>query len=159
VSLDKTNEPFLVLRTNANEALPRISPDGKLLAYQSDTSGRWEVHVLRFPRGEGGIQISVGGGQHPMWNPRGGEIFYVSGNDLMAADMVATPALRAGTPRRAFSGDALGTRLSVPTMLERRYAVFPDGRRFVVVRGNGAGTSDVVLVDGLLARAGPDARR
>ena len=36
------------------------------------------------------------------------------------------------------------------TMVERIYDVAPDGRRFVVVRGVGMGTSDVVLADGAL---------
>jgi eukaryotic-like serine/threonine-protein kinase len=158
VALDKPNEPFLILRTNASEAVPQISPDGGLLAYQSDATGRWEVHVQPFPRGEGRIQVSVAGGQHATWNPQGGELFYVAGNDLMAVDVTRTPALRAGQPRRLFSGDALGTRFSVPTKLERRYSAFPDGRRFAVVRGIGAGTSDVVLADGLLTHAASEGR-
>jgi len=158
VDLARRGEAFAILRTKANEALPRISPDGKLVAYESDASGRWEVHVQPFPRGEGRIQVSVGGGQHPMWNPRGGELFYVSGNDLMAVDVAAAPALHAGTPHRLFGGEAVGTRLTAPAAIERRYDVSSDGQRFVVVRGSGMGTNDVVLAEGLLSRV-PSRRR
>jgi Tol biopolymer transport system component len=147
-------EPSVLLRTPANEAIPRISPDEKLLAYQTDASGRWEVYVQPFPRGEGRTQASVGGGQQPLWNPGGGELFYVSGNDLMAVDVAIAPTLRVGKPRLLFSGEAVGTRLSLPTMIDRFYGVAPDGQRFVVVKGNGTGTSEIVLADGAFARSG-----
>jgi eukaryotic-like serine/threonine-protein kinase len=152
-------EPSVLLRTPANEAIPRISPDGKFLAYQTDASGRWEVYVQPFPRGEGRYQVSVGGGQQPLWNPGGGELFYVSGNDLMVVDVTTKPTFRASTPRRLFGGEAVGTRLSLPTMVDRFYGVAPDGRRFVVVKGNGTGTSEIVLADGALARAGGGGER
>jgi len=156
--LRKKDEPFLILKTNANEAMPRISPDGKWLAYQSDASNRWEVYVQPFPRGEGRLQVSKGGGQHPMWNPQGGELFYVSGNELMAVDIAADPTLRAGSPRCLFSGDAVGMRLTLANKIERFYAVAPDGRRFVVVKGNDTGRSDVVLAEGALTRVASEGR-
>ncbi len=152
-SSSKPNEAFPLLRTKANEALPRISPDGRFVAYQSDASGRWEVYVQPFPRGEGRWQVSAGGGRQPLWNSRGGELFFVAGNDLMAVDVVEQPTFRVGTPRRLFGGEALGTNLSPPAVMERHYDVAPDGRRFLVVRGVGKGTSDIVLAEGALTRA------
>ena len=153
---DKPEDAFPLLRTKANEAFPRISPDGKLVAYQSDASGRWEVYVQPFPRGEGRFQVSVGGGRDAVWNPRGGELFFVSGNDLMVVDVSLEPRLRSGTPRRLFAGDAVGLNLATTErgVIERHYDTAPDGRRFVVVRGLGKGTSDLVLADGAIARAG-----
>jgi eukaryotic-like serine/threonine-protein kinase len=155
-AVDKPEEAFPLLRTKANEAFPRISPDGTLVAYQSDASGRWEVYVQPFPRGEGRWQVSVGGGRHASWNPRGGELFFVSGNDLMVVDVSLEPRFRSGTPRRLFAGDAVGLNLVATErgLIERLYDVAPDGRRFVVVRGLGRGTSDLVLADGVVARAG-----
>ena len=147
---DKPGEPFALLRTPANEANPRISPDGKLVAYQSDVSGRWEVYIQPFPRGDGRWQVSADGGQHPMWNPNGGELFYVSGDALVAVVVTTGADVRVGPPRRLFAAEAAGTRLNRPAVIERLYAVGPDGRRFVVVRGSGMGTSDVVLMDGAL---------
>jgi hypothetical protein len=152
---DKPEEAYPLLRTKANEVFPRISPDGKLVAYQSDASGRWEVYVQPFPRGEGRFQISVGGGRHALWNPRGGELFYVSGNALKVVDVAVEPRFHAGAPRRLFEGDAIGLNLVAKDqgMFERHYDVAPDGRRFVVVRGLGKGSSDLVLADGAIARA------
>jgi eukaryotic-like serine/threonine-protein kinase len=147
-------DPFPMAGTGANEALPRISPDGKWVAYESDELGHWEVFVQPFPRGEGRLQVSVGGGEHPMWNPNGsGELFYVSGNDLMSVDIATSPALRAGTPHRLFSGDSIPTRLITATVIERVYGPSPDGRRFVVVKGIGMGRSEVILSEGAVGRA------
>jgi hypothetical protein len=77
----------------------------------------------------------------------------------MAVDVVVQPAFRVGTPRRLFGGEAVGTNLSLPAVMERHYDVAPDGRRFVVVRGVGKGTSDIVLADGALAGAGAEKGR
>lgn len=88
-----------------------------------------------------------------MWNPQGGELFYVSGNDLMAVEIAGKPVFRVGTPHRLFGGGDVGTRLSLPRYIEYFYDVAPDGRRFAVVRGVGMGTSDVVLADGAITRA------
>ena len=104
-----------------------------------------------FPDGEGRWQVSTGGGQAPMWNPQGGELFFVSDNDMMVASFATRPEVRVGAPRLLFSGEALGTRLSVPRHIERMYAVAPDGNRFVVVKGTRMGTTDLVLAEGALA--------
>jgi len=155
---DKPAEPFTLLRTPANEALPRISPDGKLVAYQSDASGRWEVYLQPFPRGDGRWQVSAEGGQHPMWNPSGAELFYSSGDALMAVAVTPGADVRVGPPRRLFAAETVGARLTRPAVIERLYAVGPDGRRFVVVRGSGMGTSDVVLMDGAWTRVATESR-
>ena len=79
----------------------------------------------------------------------------MSGNDLMAVDLTTTPTLRAGVAHRLFSGDAVGTRLIIPEKIERFYGIAPDGKRFVVSRGDGMGKSDVVLAEGALTRGTP----
>ncbi|HSF19204.1 MAG TPA: hypothetical protein VLK65_26995, partial [Vicinamibacteria bacterium] len=154
LAVSKPDEPFVLVRTAANENLGRISPDGRFLAYQSDASGRWEVLVQPFPRGEGRWQVSVSGGQQPIWSPRGDELFFVNGNDLMVADVTLQPAFRVGAPRRLFGGESVDTNLTLPGIMERHYDVAPDGRRFVIVQGYGTGTSEIVLDDATLARAG-----
>jgi hypothetical protein len=133
--------------------VPRVSPDGRYVAYQSDASGRWEVYLMPFPRGEGRWQVSVAGGQHPRWNPRGGELFFDSGDALMVADVTLASEARVGTPRRLFSADAVGTAFGVPGKIECFYAVAPDGRRFAIVTGVGMGTSDIVVAEGALEHA------
>ena len=45
---ERKPQPFL--QTPFNERAPRLSPDGRWLAYVSDESGRYEVYVRPFPR-------------------------------------------------------------------------------------------------------------
>lgn len=99
-----------------NEALPEISPDGRWVTYQGDDSGRWEVYVERFPDGGERTQVSRDGGVTPRWNPRGGELFFVAGNRLMAVEVSSDDEAVVGVPAELFSGEALGprTRCSAP---------------------------------------------
>ncbi|HXI21668.1 MAG TPA: hypothetical protein VNH46_11305, partial [Gemmatimonadales bacterium] len=72
---------------------PRLSPDGRWLAYVSSESGRPEIYVRPFPDVEARkVQVSVEGGVAPSWRPTGGELYYVGGNgDLTAATVRTTP--------------------------------------------------------------------
>ena len=74
-------KPFLV--TEHNESRPRLSPDGRWVAYMSDDSGETQVYVKKFPSGEGLWHISTGQGRAPFWSPDGDELFYLQGRDLM----------------------------------------------------------------------------
>ena len=68
----------------------RFSADGRWIAYVSDETGQWEVHVRPFegePAGtEGRVQISNDGGRAPVWGPEGRELFYISEDVLYAVD-------------------------------------------------------------------------
>lgn len=60
-------EPFL--RTPSQEDLPLFSPDGRWLAYRSNQSGSMEVYIAKFPGAAVKRQISVDGGDQPLWAP------------------------------------------------------------------------------------------
>jgi len=66
--------PFL--KTKSMELEGTFSPDGRWVAYASDESGRFEVYVRAYPGPGIKRQISSGGGQPPLWNPRGGELLF-----------------------------------------------------------------------------------
>jgi eukaryotic-like serine/threonine-protein kinase len=85
----------------------RFSPDSRWLAYSSDESGRSEIYVRAFPKhpdpSAAKIQISNNGGEYPMWNDTGTEVYYLSAGDVVFA--VNTQALGAGkvsTPAQLF---------------------------------------------------------
>jgi hypothetical protein len=69
------------------ESMGRFSPDSKWLAFSSDESGRSEIYVRAFPGhpdpSASTIQISNNGGEFPMWNETGGELYYVSAGDVI----------------------------------------------------------------------------
>ena len=137
------------LKTPYEEFSSRFSPDGRWLAYTSDESGRREVYVQPYPGPGGKWQISTDGGQEPVWNPKGGELFYRSGSRIMAVDVnqsrdregagagpnqgpTGSPvptAFSAGKPRTLFDGPYLPTGASFPF-----YDVSPDGQRFLMLK-------------------------
>jgi Tol biopolymer transport system component len=79
-------DPEVFLRSSFDERHPSISPDGQLLAYVSNESGRFQVYVETFPGRGGKWQISNEGGMYPMWSRSSRELFFRSmDNQLMAA--------------------------------------------------------------------------
>jgi Tol biopolymer transport system component len=129
-SLDGEGTPTPLLETAAVEDAPRISPDGRHLAYVSDESGRNEVYLTRFPGGEGKWQVSVNGGQAPVWDRSGDKIFYREKGALMEVDVDTDPTVRLGSPRKLFEAkDA-----DVLIRNFHRFDVAPDGERFIMVQ-------------------------
>jgi DNA-binding winged helix-turn-helix (wHTH) protein/dipeptidyl aminopeptidase/acylaminoacyl peptidase len=86
--------------TRASESTPRISPDGRWLAYQSNESGRQEIYV-RALEGAGRIQVSADGGTAPAWVPGGADLMYRKGSRWLAVPVSAGPdgGPSAGRPR------------------------------------------------------------
>lgn len=75
--------------------------------------GRHEVYVRSFPGPGGGRSlISIDGGSEPRWRRDGRELFYPSGERMMAVALTTTPVFRAEEPRLLFEGvtctEALG---------------------------------------------------
>jgi Tol biopolymer transport system component/tRNA A-37 threonylcarbamoyl transferase component Bud32 len=121
------SQPFL--RTQFTEGAPRFSPDGRWLAYVSDESGRFEIYVQPYPGPGGKWQISTEGGTEPAWNHNGRELFYRSGDKMMAVDIATQPGFAAGKPRMLFEGPYVRTAATIPT-----YDVSPDGQRFLMLK-------------------------
>jgi serine/threonine protein kinase/Tol biopolymer transport system component len=120
-------QPFL--RTQFDEAVPRFSPDGRWLAYISNASSRYEIYVQPYPGPGGKWQISTEGGTEPVWNRNGRELFYRSGNKMMAVDIATQPSFSAGKPRMLFEG-----RYELAPFPSSNYDVSPDGQRFLMIK-------------------------
>jgi eukaryotic-like serine/threonine-protein kinase len=124
---DRKAQPFL--QTPFLESAPRFSSDGRWLAYVSDESGHREIYVQPYPGPGGKWQISTEGGTEPVWNPNGRELFYRSGNKMMAVNIATQPGFAAGKPRMLFEGHYVPT----PATLSD-YDVSPDGQRFLLLK-------------------------
>jgi Tol biopolymer transport system component len=124
---DRKPQPFL--QTTFNESVPRFSPDGHWLAYISNESGRFEVYVQPYPGPGGKLQISTEGGTEPVWNRNGRELFYRSGDKMMAVDISTKPNFAAGKARMLFEGRYERTPATSPN-----YDVSPDGQRFLMLK-------------------------
>ncbi len=107
----------------------RVSPDGRWVAFQSLASGRGEVYVQPFPGPGPRRQVSVGGGDCPLWSRDGRELYYSTPDKLMAAEVTTGATFTAGPPRVLFTGRYRGT-INGNTP----YDVTADGRRFLRVR-------------------------
>ena len=120
-----------LLRSEFDERLGEVSPDGKWIAYESDESGKqFEIILRSFPNvNERREIVSVNGGRFPRWGPKGGsELYYVAPNGaMMAVPITLSPRLALGRPMKLFDSQRPGPRSGHP------YDVAPDGR-FLVVR-------------------------
>ena len=122
----------LLVESPAREALPRVSLDGRFVAYGSDESGTWEVYVTTFPRSGQRWQITRGGGSWPRWG--GSELFYWSGNTLMAVPVETASGFSPGAAKPLFTGAQVGMGEGPQEGFNPAYDVSRDGTRFVVVR-------------------------
>ena len=75
-SISEDGEPRFLVNTPAIEVQPRLSPNGRWLAYISDETGDFRVFVRAFPGPGGKWQVSNTTGARPVWSPDGAELFY-----------------------------------------------------------------------------------
>jgi len=121
-----------------------LSPDDRFIAYTSTETGTDEVFVETFPPGQGRWQVSSGGGAAPAWSRDGRQIYFVTGETIMAADVDLGGVFRAGAPRALFSGP-----YDLRTPPVRNFDVTADGRFVLIKRKFIAGRPrELVVVDG-----------
>ena len=125
-------EPTAFVNKNFEELNGQFSSDGRWIAYQSNESGRFEIHVKPFPGPGRRYTLSNNGGIEPRWNPNGNELFYID----LDGKLVAVPIqgdndeLKYGTPvvlfktQIVYGGDAI-----IPKI---QYIVVDDGNRFLI---------------------------
>ena len=119
--VDDVARPWLA--TEFNELLPRLSPDGKWVAYVSDEAGATQLFVRPFPGPGARVQISAAGSNAPPeWSDDGRVLYYRSGQQLMAADVSTGPD--------GFVVNARRTVMSIPQLWD----IAPDGKHVLVAK-------------------------
>jgi Tol biopolymer transport system component len=125
--------PFL--KTVADERHPQLSPDGKWIAYSSNTSGRSEIYIRPFPEGAGLIQVSVNGGVFPRWRGDGKELYFLSQVSL-GAMMAVGLEVRGAEIRKLADPDVLFQTGFMDSQHasghSHAYAVDANGQRFLI---------------------------
>ena len=125
-----------------NEAQPRISPDGRGMAYSSNESGKYEVYVRPFPDvDKGRWQVSKAGGDSPLWSRDGGEIFYRSGDAVLAVSVKTDPSFSFGAPKPLFHGTYVSSNF-IGSSETTSWDLSPDGKRFLMMKETGSGASE-----------------
>ena len=127
-------EPHLFLQTPFGEYVPRLSPDGRYVAYLSDETGQMEVYVQPFPEGGRKVTVSSNGGMKVRWSRDGKELFYVEGQTLVAVSVSSGSSFSVGSATRLFEHPGLIGGTEYPS-----YDVSPDGQRFILAEWVGAG--------------------
>lgn len=146
-----TQEEKALLQSAANEWGAILSPDGRWLAYCSDASGRPEVYVCPFPEGKSARQVSLDGGEEPLWSGSGDCVFYRIGDRWFEAEITRRGAdIDIARPTLLFQGPYI----NIPGM---SYDYDPHGDRFLLLQApeEGHRPTEVRIVEGwrgLLAR-------
>jgi len=143
-----------LVRTDIDEYMPRISPDGKWLAYYSgDRSRTYDVYVTPADGSGSPRQLSTGGVE-PMWSRTGSSLFFRGGGRMIEARITSSP-FRV-TFDSLFSDPYRGD-ISSPN-----YDVVGDGQRFVFLRNGDQQQRLFVTLgwfDDLRARMGQSVQR
>jgi dipeptidyl aminopeptidase/acylaminoacyl peptidase len=117
------------LDTPFAETAAKFSPDGRWVAYVSNESRTPQVYVRPVADASGRTQASTNGGVQPLWNPKGGELFYLAPDTtLMAVKVTGTASPSVSAPDPLFTMNVEPDRV-----VGHSYAVAPDGQRFLVM--------------------------
>jgi serine/threonine protein kinase/Tol biopolymer transport system component len=146
---DRTPRPLEA--TKYAQGSPKFSPDGRRLAYCSNESGKAEVYVQALPGPGAKIQVSNAGGTDPVWRRDGRELFYRSGDSMMAVAVATESGFRGGRPQELWRGHyshGMSTSCGAPGATSSNYDVTADGNRFLMIKDNDqdATTSRQIIV-------------
>ena len=137
---DGQGTPFLASRFN--EKAGTFSPDGTHVAYMSDESGVFEVYIEDFPGRTNRAQVSIGGGDEPVWSFDGRKLYFRSGSKLFSVDVTTTPSLEVGRSELVLDGheSTRGTS-GLPD-----FDVDAAGERFLMIRQPAAEAATIHVV-------------
>ena len=136
-------DPVPFLATEFNERAPRLSPNGKWVAYTSNQPGENRVFVQAFPEGGRVFSISTSPGEEAVWSRDGRELFYRSGDEMWGVDVETEPGFAAGNPRVLFTRRYEFERNNLGNP---NYDVSPDGQQFLMVRNDAAEATGYTVV-------------
>ncbi|NNF29086.1 MAG: serine/threonine-protein kinase, partial [Gemmatimonadetes bacterium] len=93
ISLSDPQDVQVHLATEHAEESPEVSPDGRWLAYASNSTGQFQVYLGRFPDAGGQRwQVSVEGGNHPVWSATGDRMYWrAPSGDIMETELAFEP--------------------------------------------------------------------
>jgi hypothetical protein len=112
--IDSLNKLSVFAAGPYREATPRVSPDGRFVAYESSRTGTNEIFVRPTTGGGEEVRVSPAGGIDPVWSRDGRELFFIAGDALtevlrsptsqmMAAQVTTSPKFAVSGVRPLFS--------------------------------------------------------
>ncbi|MEO7367636.1 MAG: protein kinase [Gemmatimonadaceae bacterium] len=152
LSVDTTEKPISTSPT-AIETMPRISPDGRWIAFLTDESGTNEVVVQPFPGPGGRVQVSAGGGTEPVWSRDGMRLFYRSDSKFISARVNGGSTFSVAGRDTVFTDDYV-----YAANPHANYDVLPDGEHFLFLKPASEGNMIVAANWGSFMRARMDGK-
>jgi Tol biopolymer transport system component len=125
------------------EYQPRISPNGRWIAYASDESGQGQIYVRPFPDVEKDKwTVSINGGYSPLWSPDGRELFYRNGDAVIVVTVKTEPAFTLYTPKILFRGVYASPSANWMQWTDvDTWDISRDGKRFLMMKESGSAAS------------------
>ena len=132
--LENEAAPYYFANTDSNEGSGKFSFNMRWIAYTSDETGSNEVYVQSFSPASPGSsketediwRISEGGGNTPLWNRDGDELYYrTPDGTVMVVDVAEGDVFRKEKPKPLFQIPLLTSR-------DGDWDVAPDGDRFLI---------------------------
>jgi Tol biopolymer transport system component len=123
---DKKASPLIVLPQSSQHS-SRVSPDQRWIAYASNETGKFEVFVQPIPTTGAKYQITSGGGEHPVWSPDGGQIYFNRDDRLFSVAVKTETAVTAGSPT------ALPISGFIQDVGRRQFDITADGKQFLML--------------------------
>jgi serine/threonine-protein kinase len=135
--------PHGIATTPFSEYAPKVSADGRWVAYESSESGSAQVVVRPFPGPGAQFPVSVGGGTTPVWSRDGRRIFYANGNKLLVASVATNPTFSVSAREVLFETnyEIVGTLLG-----HANFDVSPDGSSFLMLRSEVANRDEIIVI-------------
>jgi len=121
--------PKVISSTTSISDQPRISPDGRWVAFESNATGRNQVVVQPFPGPGAQVQVSIAGGSEPVWTGDGRRLIYRDGRQFVAASVITSPTF-AVTARTPLFPDVF---VPAPSP-HANYDVSRDGQNFILLK-------------------------
>lgn len=119
-----------------------LSPDGRLVAFGSNRTGRMEVYLAEFPGIQDLRRVSPDGGSCPRWRQDGKELFYIKDDESLVSVDLSGGKKNGGVAPKSLFRTALANAPIKPL-----YDVARDGSRFLLVeRDTSTSESDVELL-------------
>jgi Tol biopolymer transport system component len=122
-ALAEGNRTSQIPAIGENLRTPRISWDGRWLAYVSSDGGTPRVYVQPYPSLKGRWLVSPDGGIAPRWSRDGSRLFFMMGTKMMEVSVRTIPSFNVSEPRALFEGN-----------YSSNYDVTADGTRFLMTR-------------------------